>query len=193
MDRSRQSHSNEENKTVYLENKPENKTVDFERELENESIDNKNIFDNNESNLEKHEDKIKLEIRPKIRTEIKFIRNDDKHWKVGKVTKVGKSNGKDKFRCWIKTSEGEKSYDFVKDITNWMYFKVKRVIFNTATDQDNETIKPKELENTGVWFLENYSTRNKNATLGDVKIANKVLKKLLLLLYFTLNLRCYCT
>ena len=77
------------------------------------------------------------------------------------MTKVGKKQGKDKFRCWIENETGQNSYDFVKDITNWMYTGEKGVTFDdTAKENDDDNVKVTEDEYTGIWFLENNKNLN---------------------------------
>ena len=42
--------------------------------------------------------------------------------KIGKVTRVGNSTGKDKNRCWIRLrnkNKVEENYEFVKDVEYW--------------------------------------------------------------------------
>ena len=77
--------------------------------------------------------------------------------KYGKVVKVGKQNGKDKNRCWIKNGDEEENVDFLKDVDNWKVEK-KQVQFDEETASEKESNKAtdtKEDEAIGVWWLRN--------------------------------------
>ena len=56
----------------------------------------------------------KLDIRPKRNQEIKYTSNGETF--AGKVVKVGKPNGKDRLRCWIKKKDGET----IGQVENWV-------------------------------------------------------------------------
>ena len=80
------------------------------------------------------------ELRPKLNKEIKFKTNKEDVWKQGKVCRVGKVNGKDKFKAWIKDNNGsETSHDFSKDISCWKYVP-KNVTFVEANNNPTNKI-----------------------------------------------------
>ena len=104
------------------------------------------------------------EVRPRLYKEIMFKTSNETMWKKGKTVKVGKRGGNNKFRVWIKSTDGiETNYDFPKDIVNWKYLdelpvdKVVRFVKTTKDNHDSETSSklPIENESTGVWFLQN--------------------------------------
>ena len=65
-------------------------------------------------------------MRPKRHKEIEYTFDGQTY--AGKVIKVGKPNGKDKFRCWIRKKDGcIDNLDFNKDVTSWKL--VKKVDF----------------------------------------------------------------
>ena len=59
----------------------------------------------------------------------------DKYWRFGKVNRVGKQSGYDKFRCWILCDNKEENYDFLRDVATWKYCDVQ---FNKETVKDSE-------------------------------------------------------
>ena len=64
------------------------------------------------------------EVRPKINRKIAFKLPGDEDWRIGKVSAVGKKNGKEKFTCWIKSGDMKDSYDFSREIECWKYCTV---------------------------------------------------------------------
>ena len=77
--------------------------------------------------------------------------------KVGKVTQVGKSSGKDKNKCQIKLrneENKEECYDFIKEVQTWRV--IDRVTFSNQTaGSTSSSPQGMEAENkaSGVWFL----------------------------------------
>ena len=59
--------------------------------------------------------------RPKLHDNIEFT--VDGFLRAGQVKRVGKVNGKDKNRCWIKEGDVETSYGFINDIEHWRTMK----------------------------------------------------------------------
>jgi hypothetical protein len=98
-------------------------------------------------------DKHKLEVRPKRNQEIEYT--VDRKTSAGKVIKVGKPNGKDRFRCCIKNKDGTTiSLDFHEDVDSWR--SIKKVAFEE--DEENYNIKNNKIienDHLGVYFLKN--------------------------------------
>ena len=114
-----------------------------------------------EPHTEEEEEEVAIDFEePNIRTRPKrneFVKYEvDGHIKYGKVVKVGKQKGKDKNRCWIRTSDEEENVDFLKDVANWKVVK-KRVQFDkdTSEKESNIATNEKEDETIGVWWLRN--------------------------------------
>ena len=118
------------------------------------------------------EDEPNREIRPKLRSRIVFKLTQKDNWTMGKVVSVGKKNGKDKFRCWIKTKDVEESFDFVKDIFCWKYCTVD---FEKDTKEPGDTSNViTEVLHTGVWFLKHKDLENieENVDTKEVFVTN---------------------
>ena len=82
---------------------------------------------------------------------------------AGKVVKVGKANGKDKFRCWIKVKDGStKSLDFNKDVDCWKLSKKVAFTESDKKDTDKENDKVIENDHLGVYFLTNQDIIDKD-------------------------------
>ena len=137
-------------------------TKDGEKE---ESEDEENI----ETEKETTEEEVKLpeiisnklEIRPKRNQEIEYTVNGMTF--AGKVVKVGKANGKDKFRCWIKVKDGStKSLDFNKDVDCWKLSKKVAFAESDKKDTDKENDKVIENDHLGVYFLTNQDIIDKD-------------------------------
>ena len=78
-----------------------------------------------------------------------------KHFK-GKIIKVGKTNGKFKFTCWVKDENNSvQVVDFLNDVDNW--HKIARnVTFSEMPSEETNTSKNfKEDEAVGVFYLKN--------------------------------------
>ena len=94
-------------------------------------------------------------MRPKRNQVVEFKIDGVK--KVGKVTQVGKSSGKDKNKCWIRLRNAENKeecYDFVKDVQTWKL--IDKVTFSNQTTENKTTSSrgmETEDEASGVWFL----------------------------------------
>ena len=93
-------------------------------------------------------------IRPKLNDRIEFIVNG--FLMDGRVTRVGKKSGRDKYRCWIKEdeSEAESSYDFNTEVEHWRKL-AKEVSFKGPAKQSNSTAA-KDQEQVGVLHLKNW-------------------------------------
>ena len=114
--------------------------------IESDKASNKETGDNEfETN--------KIEVRPKRHNEIKYTFNGQTH--KGKVIKVGKPNGKDKFRCWIKKNDGSiDNLDFNKDVTSWKVVKNVNIVEEPIEDTKDEEAS-KENDHLGIFFLVN--------------------------------------
>ena len=134
---------------------PSCRVIPFEDKRElvvgNNDEKNENIFEQEqtpviEASEEDHKEQedviptileMKKEIRPKMRKKILFKLPGDQEWRAGRVSRVGKQNGRDKFRCWIKSKTEEVSYDFHNEAIEWKYC---RVDFTEDTkDSDDES------------------------------------------------------
>ena len=75
----------------------------------------------------------------------------------GRVTKVGKPNGKDKHRCWIKnTNNYEESFDFIKDIDSWSILEKKVQFPRDLSSYSKKKEKIKEDDTLGIFYLRNH-------------------------------------
>ena len=123
-----------------VEQEEERKEENEKKEEEEEEIEEK-------EEERKEEKRGKEKIRPKKGDKIKFNLIDEEGSFEGQVTKVGKSSGKDKHRCWIRFEDEEtKSYDFSYEVEKWN--KVNMVHF-TEEVKETETrkeIRQKEIE-----------------------------------------------
>ena len=125
------------------------------RDIVEECIDEKEVNEDNESETSEedtvHEfDTDKLDIRPKWNQEVQFKVNGVKV--VGKVIKVGKAGGKDKYRCWIKKKDDTtESFDFSKDIESWQL--IQKVAFGDDTKEEESSEKEKVKENDHLEFI----------------------------------------
>ena len=110
------------------------------------------------------------EVRPRLNKEIKYKVCGEKEWRKGKVWKVGKKSGKDKFRAWIKSEEEDNNFDFSTDIASWKYC---HILFEKDIDKDEEleATAMSEKLHTGIWFLQNKNYLNFNEEKPEV---NKV-------------------
>ena len=105
------------------------------------------------NNLEPSLSENSLELRPKLYKNILYKVEEEDTWRRGKVSKVGKKNGKDRFRVWLDNCNGPTlSYDFKDEIAAWKYLNVE---FNEDT-QDNSSKNTARNENLhmGVWYLQ---------------------------------------
>ena len=93
-----------------------------------------------DDNLVIHE--INSSMRPKRGQNIRYSVNGRK--KVGQVVHIGKSGGKDRHRCWVKSGEKVENFDFIKDVQSW------KVVEQCKPAQGLET---KDKDHLGVFFL----------------------------------------
>ena len=161
----------------YVEEPEESDGQDLE-ETSNESVDSE-VPTNNVDICSIEEDEVaNRDVRPKLKSRIAYKVHDDKDQRTGIVSAVGKKDGKQKFRCWIKNKDIVENFDFVNDISCWKYCKV------------DFTDEPETLENsqpvteqlpTGVWYLHNkdvleYENMDEangdGATTSDVFVIN---------------------
>ena len=110
-----------------------------------------------------------VELRPKLNKEIKFKVSGENSWRNGKVFKVGKKTGKDKFRAWIRMKNmHEDSYDFSKDIAAWKYAHITfNDVSEEAEDENHESTASSDTLYTGVWFLQNKKLLEVNEKLEN--------------------------
>ena len=117
------------------------------------------------------------EARPKMHSNISYKVIGDKDWRKGKVCKVGKKNGNQKFRCWIKSKNGTENFDFVQDISDWKYCQVE---FDDASKTyDDSCGVATEILHTGVWYLQNqnYLVDEDKFGLDNLTYVLNILKK----------------
>ena len=92
--------------------------------------------------------------RPKLHKEILFKVHGDVSWQNGKVVKVGKKTGKDRFRAWVTNDNGVSvSYDFLTDVDTWKYRKVNFKGVEETTNDEKSTARTDPTP-TGVWLLQ---------------------------------------
>ena len=91
-------------------------------------------------------------LRPKLKETVEFVVNGV--LRTGKVVKVGKPTGRNKYRCWIREENSENNFDFVNEVENWK--TLKNVNF---TDDTIKTKKTAFNDNDviGVNFLKGWS------------------------------------
>ena len=105
------------------------------------------------NNLEPSLSENSLELRPKLYKNILYKVEEEDTWRRGKVSKVGKKNGKDRFRVWLDNCNGPTlSYDFKDEIAAWKYLNVE---FNEdAQDNSSKNTARNENLHMGVWYLQ---------------------------------------
>ena len=112
-----------ESKRFKVDEEKDQTKLESEAENENENKSDK------ETDVDVEENKI--EIRPKRNQEVEYLSNGNQS--RGKVIKVGKSSGKDKFRCWIKKEDGTiENLDFSMDVRSWKV--LRKVQFDKSTE-----------------------------------------------------------
>ena len=121
--------------------KNENKVTNQESNLEesNSSKQSFNIVENNPH------------IRPKRNNIIEYSVNGET--KVGRVTRVGKQSGRDKFRCWIKHGENEDSFDFATEVDEWKILKKKVQFHENVNQSENENDEEKDEDATNETYI----------------------------------------
>ena len=98
------------------------------------------------------------EMRPKMRRKILYKLPGDKNWRSGRVTRVGKNTGLDKFRCWVTSGDKELNFDFIKDVITWKYCDVS---FSEETKaKDDESRVTTEILYTGVLSMKTQDMKN---------------------------------
>ena len=88
-------------------------------------------------------------IRPKLHDQIEFTVKGC--LRTGKVKRVGKSNGKDKNRCWVQEEDKENSYDFLQEVEHWR--KVGNKVTFDGGSEENQSTAMKDNEDVGVFHL----------------------------------------
>ena len=111
-----------------------------------------------------------IDVRPKLHSKIAYKVSGDTNWRFGKVSSVGKKDGKHKFRCWIKTRDTEENFDFVKDVSSWKYCQID--FSNDAKTEDKRSTATTEPLSTGVWYLQNKNILNK--VIEDAVVTSEV-------------------
>ena len=107
------------------------------------------------------------DLRPKLHKEVKFMVLGENNWRLGKVFRVGKKSGKDKFRVWIVNEDNiVNSYDFVNDIISWKY---RHIEFDDSANGEFKSTARSENLTMGVWLLQ-----NQDAMTNDENGANDV-------------------
>ena len=91
-------------------------------------------------------------VRPKLYDNIKFSVGGC--LKTGKVVKVGKSTGRDKFRCWVKKGDTEENFDFLNEVEHWKVVD-KNVLFQNIP-KDSKCSKMRDHEDVGVLHLKSW-------------------------------------
>ena len=138
----------EEETDVEAENEDENSEAITTKEIV--SVDDQEPVPIETTEMEEVYNK---EARPKLHSKITFKVVGDENWRSGKVSAVGKTTGKDKFRCWIKCNDGTDHFDFVKDISQWKYSKVE--FSDESKGLENSCGVVTEILYTGVKLLKN--------------------------------------
>lgn len=88
------------------------------------------------------------EVRPKRGTMV-MLNMLDGTVKIGKITDVNKNNSVNKFKCWLKESNGTKTYiDFENEVNEWVYIQEK------CEDLKPENKQELLQDNIGSYYLE---------------------------------------
>ena len=103
-------------------------------------------------------------MRPAIRQCVKFKLFDHPEYYTGRIKKVGKSSGKEKYTCWIEDNVGnEYKINFSTDIEDWQY--IKKVQFDQETE-DKTKENEEDVTNDLVKENASYYTELKLDTIG---------------------------
>ena len=128
-----------------------------------------------EENVPQDDEVPNREVRPKLHSSIAYKVVGDEHWRSGRISGVGKKDGIHKFRCWVKNRNRTDDFDFIKDISEWKYWKVE--FENTAKDSDDTCGIVTEVLYTGVRFLQ-----NKNEVISEAEPDTKIQENLVYVL-----------
>ena len=85
--------------------------------------------------------------------------------RAGRVTKVGKKNGKDQNRCWVQEKDTESNFDFVNEVEHWRKLN-KNVTFKEDSHKTSNTAV-KDDEEIGILHSQNWHTLNESHEMED--------------------------
>ena len=111
------------------------------------------------------------EVRPKIRRNIHFKLIGGPSWCTGRVVKVGKQTGKDKFCCWVKCGEEVKKLNFQNDVEAWEYSGISFAKDTKSEDDESKVVT--EVMYTGIQNLKCKSVSGLVSTkTNDILVVN---------------------
>jgi hypothetical protein len=93
-------------------------------------------------------------IRPKLHDKVEFTVKGC--LKAGRVRRVGKSSGNDKYRCWVQEGNKENSYDFLKEVENWRKVK-NEVTFDKESEEARNTAR-NDRDDIGIFHLKSWDS-----------------------------------